>query len=93
MLKLPIKGDKFRPEFLMEMTEVEADGIHSIEDATAYLNDNMELLNALLCYYNNHDYSVEDVRRVRRLLAEISVHAQYAGNALADAERTLRKLE
>lgn len=93
MKNLPIKGDKFRPEFLSEMTEVSTEGINSLEDAAVLISDTVITINALLLYYKNHDYSVEDVRQLRRMLAEISVYAQYAGNALADTERNLRKLE
>lgn len=93
MKNLSIKGDKFRPEFMSMMTEVDTDIISSVDMAVSGLNDDAELLNALLKYYENHDYSLEDVRQVQRLLAGISVYAQYAGNALADVERTMRKLE
>lgn len=93
MRKIQIKGDKFRPAFLNEMADVDAGKVESIDDAVEIISVSLDAVKANLAYFDYQNYSPDDVRRLRSILAEIAVYAQYAGHALVDVEKKMKKIE
>lgn len=63
--------------------EIEYDPDSTYGEVAGDMKKSADAICAMIDYYEFHEYNIDDVRAVRKMLANIVAHAEHMGNALA----------